>query len=86
MYDFLTGVLATSCFVATLFFLRFWRQSRERLFVFFALAFLLQGISRVALVNAQETTEAHTGLYLVRLLAFVLLLIGILDANRKGKK
>lgn len=86
MYDFLTGVLATSCFVATLFFLRFWRQSRERLFVYFALAFLLQGISRVALVNVQETVEANTGLYIIRLLAFVLLLIGILDANRQGKK
>lgn len=86
MYDFLTGVIATCCFVASLFFLRFWRQSRERLFIYFALAFLLLGINRITLVNIQESVEPYTGLYLIRLLAFVVLLVGIFDANRKRNK
>jgi hypothetical protein len=86
MYDFLTGVIAISCFLASLFFLRFWRHSRERLFIYFALSFLLLGINRMTLVYVPESLEPYTWLYLVRLLAFVVLLFGIVAANRQGKK
>jgi Ca2+/Na+ antiporter len=86
MYDFLTGVIAISCFVASLFFSRFWRQSRERLFIYFAVSFLLLGINRLTLIYVPESLEPYTWLYLVRLLAFVVLLVGILEANRQGKK
>lgn len=86
MYDFLTGVITISCLVASLFFYRFWRQSRERLFVYFALSFLLLAVNRLTLIYVPESLEPYTWLYLVRLLAFVVLLVGILEANRQGKK
>lgn len=86
MYDFLTGVLVLCSLAASLFFLRFWRQSRERLFVYFGLAFLLLAINRITLINVTESAESHTLLYLVRLLAFVILLAGILDMNWLRKK
>ena len=58
------------------FFLRFWKNTHDRLFVFFAVAFWLLGINWLALAIARRD-EPQTALYLVRLFAFVVLLIGI---------
>lgn len=86
MYNFLTGALAFCSLAASLFFLRFWKQSRDRLFVYFALAFLLLAVNRALLINVTESSESHTLLYLIRLVAFAIILAGILDKNWLGKK
>ena len=78
MMQFFSGVLVTGYAVAGLFFLRFWRQSRDRLFGFFASAFFLLAIQRVLIA----TSEPTTAVYGVRLLAFVLILWAIIDKNR----
>ena len=44
LYDFLSGAVALGFFVCALFFLRFWRRTRDALFLAFALAFVLMGI------------------------------------------
>lgn len=89
MNQFLTGALAMASFVAGLFFLRFWRDTRDRLFAIFAVAFWILGLSRVGLAlysvaGTQPTVpnEEQTWLYLLRLLAFVLIIIAIVDKNR----
>jgi hypothetical protein len=64
-----------------LFFFRFWRQTRDRLFAMFALAFWVLTVNWLALGLA-GTEETRTVLYCVRLLAFGLILVGILDKNR----
>ena len=43
LYDFLSGAVAFGFFVCGLFFLRFWRRTRDELFMAFALAFGLLG-------------------------------------------
>ena len=75
------GAVAVCCVIAGLFFLRFWRKSRDRLFILFAIAFWVLGANRVALTFvAADETKMY--LYMVRLLAFLIILIAIVDKNR----
>jgi hypothetical protein len=71
--------------IAGLFFLRFWKLSRDRLFVFFASAFWLLGLNWLGLALTNPTQESRHEIYLVRLLAFVLIIIGIVDKNRRSR-
>lgn len=86
MTDFLNGATAMGCFVAALFFFRFYRQSTDRLFLFFGLAFSVFGLNRIVLALLDEGHEASTYVYLSRLLAFVMILFAIVDKNRKSAR
>jgi hypothetical protein len=77
-----SGAILMGYTVAGLFFLRFWRETRDRLFLIFAVAFWMLGAQRLALALTREMLESQTGLYLVRLVAFLLILAAILDKNR----
>lgn len=77
---FLMGVIAMACWVAAVFFLRFWRETADRLFAIFAAAFALLGLTRLALVFVHA--EHNEYVYWVRLAAFVLILVAIIDKNR----
>ena len=79
---FLWGVLAMASGTAALFFLRFWRQSRDRLFFFFFASFLTFSLSWVVLAATSPGLETRPYVYLVRLAAFCLIIAGILDKNR----
>lgn len=79
-----SGAILMGYLVAGLFFLKFWRDTRDRLFLIFAIAFVLLGVQRLALVLTREMIETQTGLYLLRLFAFLLILGAIVDKNRKG--
>jgi hypothetical protein len=83
MRDFLIGMMAMGSFTAALFFLRFWRESGDRLFGMFSAAFLLLGLTRFGLSLSHEPIEAQTSLYWVRLLAYLLILVAIVDKNRR---
>lgn len=69
-----------------LFFLRFHRRTRDRLFVWFALAFALLAGERVAggIAVATGWTESTLWVYLLRLFAFVVILIAIMDKNLRS--
>jgi hypothetical protein len=79
----ISGAIFMGYAVAGLFFLRFWRETRDRLFLIFASAFLILGMQRMALVHTRDMLETQTGLYLVRLAAFLLILFAIIDKNRQ---
>jgi membrane-associated PAP2 superfamily phosphatase len=85
LYDFLSGALALGFAVCALFFLRFWRRTREELFLAFALAFLLLGIGQTVLDLANIPTEERSSLYLLRLLAFLLILAAIYRKNHEAR-
>jgi hypothetical protein len=75
-----SGVIATTCAVAGLLFLRFWRDSRDRLFGLFAVALFALAANRIMLALApQYGLSGH--LYWTRLLAFGLILVAIVDKN-----
>ncbi|HKZ74858.1 MAG TPA: DUF5985 family protein [Steroidobacteraceae bacterium] len=81
---FLWGALATAGLVVSLFFFRFWRVTSERLFLFFALGFLTLAANWVGLALIHPPVESRHYLYTLRLLAFVLIIVGIVDKNRRS--
>ncbi len=78
------GALFMGYLTIALFFLRFWRRSFDRLFAFFALAFAILAASRLALTVMDLPDEAQLLIRLLRLAAFLLILWGIIDKNRKS--
>jgi len=78
----LSGAVIMAYLAIAVFFLRFWTQSRDRLFGFFALAFTLLGLNGAALTLLAMDDERRYYLYLVRLFSFLLILYAIWDKNR----
>ena len=79
---FLSGAITLGFAVAALFFLRFWRDTRDELFLSFSIAFLLLGAAQAILALGGVPSEYRSWVYLVRLAAFVLILIAIVRKNR----
>ena len=82
LYNFLAGAVAFGFLVCALLFLRFWRRTRDELFIAFALAFGLLGVGQAVLVLADIPTESRSFIFLIRLAAFALILFAILRKNR----
>ena len=83
-YTFVFGVLTTLCLVCGLFFLRYWRSSGDRFFAFFAIAFWALGANWALLVGRDPVDEYTPYYYLLRLFAFLLILVAIIDKNRRS--
>jgi hypothetical protein len=81
----LMGAVAMASFVATLFFLRFWRQTRDSFFLLFAIAFGLDAATRFALGLTQPLDETEPLFYVARLVTFALIIAAIIHKNRPGK-
>jgi uncharacterized protein DUF5985 len=79
---FLRGALFLGCVVAALFFVRFYRQTQDRLFLLFAAAFGVLGFNWVTLAFYRVADETRHYAFAVRLVAFALILWGIVDKNR----
>jgi hypothetical protein len=82
MRQFCWGMLTMASLVASLFFVRFWKASRDRLFAFFAVAFVLFALNWLALSAVDPAFEARHVVYVIRLAAFIVIIVGILDKNR----
>lgn len=83
MNDLILGAVAMASLVAALFFLKFWRQTREQLFLFFSLAFAVDALTRVALGLSRVSNEDEPLLYLGRLVTFALIVAAIVHKNRR---
>ena len=81
MSDFLQGGMMLASFAISVFFLRYWRDTGDRLFGVFAAAFTLFGVSRIALQWIDSTSEARTWVYALRAAAFVAIIVAIIDKN-----
>jgi 4-hydroxybenzoate polyprenyltransferase len=81
MTELLQGATMMGCLTVALFFLRFWRETGDRFFLIFALAFATFGVNRLLLV-ALDDDEAQTAVYAARLVAFLLIAAAIVDKNR----
>ncbi|HEY7027323.1 MAG TPA: DUF5985 family protein [Gemmatimonadales bacterium] len=78
----LLGAVAMGTLAIGLIFLRLWRDSADRFFLFFALSFFVQAFNRVALSFATSPQEGSPWHYGVRFLAYVLIILAIVDKNR----
>ena len=75
------GAIAMGYAVASVFFLRFWATTRDRLFLAFAGAFALMALNQglPALLNIPR--EEQSNFYLLRLVAFLLIIFAIVAKN-----
>ena len=80
----LQAVTATAAAANGLFFVRFWRQSRERLFAYFGAAFAVLALSWSLLAFISPTAESRPYVYALRLFAFLLMIVAMVEKNRKG--
>ncbi len=81
MIEFMSGALTLGFVLAALFFLRFWRRTRDRLFLAFAIAFVLLALNQ-ALAQWLGAADERVGYtYLLRVVGFVLILAAIVDKN-----
>ena len=77
------GAIVASAWAISVFFLRFWRKTRDPLFGLFAAAFVLFGIERIVILVS--ATEIRPYVYLIRLGGFLLILLAIYQKNRSAR-
>lgn len=78
----LLGATAMAMAAIGVFFMRFWRDGRDRFFLLFGLSFLVQAANRVALALSERPNEGGAWHYGVRLVAYLLILLAVLEKNR----
>jgi hypothetical protein len=83
LQDFLAGAITMGFAVCGLFFLKFWRATRDGLFLGFAGAFFLLGIGQAALTFSKIPAEERSFLFLIRLAAFLLIIFSVWLKNRR---
>lgn len=83
MRSYLLGILMMGFGVAALFFVKFYRATRDRLFGAFAFAFALLALNQLAFAVVGARDEA-VAVYALRLLAYVVILLAIIDKNRRS--
>jgi hypothetical protein len=79
----LAGAIMLNAWAISVFFLRFWKKSRDPLFMWFAIAFLLLGLERIVVMTS---VEVKFQVYLIRLTAFLLIIFGIWNKNAKRSR
>ena len=85
MIEFLSGAVTLSFVVAALYFLRFWRRTADRLFLSFALAFMLLALNQVAVAMFEASDERSGYSYVLRVLGFILILYAIVEKNVRSR-
>ena len=83
LVTFIAGAVVAGFALAGLFFLKFWKRTRDELFLAFTAAFWLLGITQALLTFSHVPVEERTWLYLLRLAAFLLILAAIWRKNAK---
>lgn len=79
--EFFAGFLAAGFLVCALFFLRFSRRLRDGLFMAFAIAFALLSLQQFLTTFLGLPEEDRSWIYLLRLAAFLIVIIAILAKN-----
>ena len=84
--SFISGIFMMGLCVSALVFLRFWKETKDTLFLNFSAAFFLMAIERIPLALFDQMREPHSLVYLFRLAAFLLILWTIFHKNLLTRK
>jgi heme A synthase len=84
MSDFLSGAATAASWVVAMFLFKFWRESKDRLLALFSLAFVILGLNWLLVSAVHPGNETRHLFYAVRLVAFLLILIAIVDKNGRA--
>jgi uncharacterized membrane protein HdeD (DUF308 family) len=79
--NFLLGFVAACSLVAALFFLRFWKMTRDPLFLAFVIFFVIQGFSNAFVISLHHPNIGHLWLFALRLFSILIVLVAILRKN-----
>lgn len=82
--QYLAGAATISLLVIAMFFLRFWKRTQDRLFLFFSGAFLFLMTERIVRAAMTVENEWAPYVYTIRLAAFVLIIVAVVDKNRRS--
>jgi len=82
----LVGAIAMASATASLFFFSYWRTTRDRFFLYFAASFGLEAANRVLHALHVFQIEDEPVYYLVRLVAYALILFAIIGKNRRPRQ
>lgn len=87
---FLSGITFITFAASGVFFLKFYKTSRDPFYLYFCLACWLLAIERVAILvfigPAKTSGESSPWVYLIRLIAFLMIMIAIINKNRNRRK
>lgn len=86
MGAFLVGAIMMASFVIGLFFIKFYWRTKDRLLLLFGNAFILLGVERILLMGVPQEFESRSFIYVIRLVAFSMIIIGIVLKNRESKQ
>ena len=86
MIEFLNGIATAGSLGVGLFFLRLWRETRDRFFALFGFAFWVLALNWLGLIWVQPEDEHRHYFYLARLIAFLLIIAAIVDKNRSSDR
>jgi len=78
----LLGAVAMANCAILLFFIRFWRTTRDKFFLIFGTAFLVDAVERVLVGIIPHSDEQDPLFYLIRLFAFAIILYAVIYKNR----
>lgn len=81
IYDFFAGAIAMGFLACGMFFFRFWSRTRDSLFLSFGIAFWLLAVGQAVLTLTGIPVEERSWLYLMRLAAFLLIIVAIMRKN-----
>lgn len=81
--QFLYGAVMMGAFCNGIFFLKFWRKTGDRFFSWFATAFLLLSLERWIFLFIKANNETNTWVFVIRLIAFGMIIWAVVDKNRK---
>lgn len=85
MVAFAAGALTLGWLAIGVFFLKFWRRTHDGLFLAFAIAFALLAANQAVPVLFGVPSEHQGYIYLLRLAAFLLIILAVLRKNlRRG--
>lgn len=85
--NFLFGAIMIGSLAVALFFLKFYRKTEDRFFAYFSAAFAMFSVERwfFLLIDGKDGVynETLTYVYIIRLVAFLLIIAAILEKNRR---
>lgn len=86
MEQLISGIAMAAFAASGVFFLKFWVKTSDRFFIVFAVAFWVLAFERFALALVEPLNELRPLVYLLRLAAFSLILVAVIDKNRKHQQ
>jgi hypothetical protein len=83
---FMHGAITLACFLIGLKFLKFWRSSKDRFFLWLSSAFFVFTTGWIIRAFASASSDHAHYVFVPRLVAFLLIIAGVLDKNRRGRE